>query len=76
MYRLMGRTHAGLHRAYQYLAAERGQGTVEYVALVLLIAGVFAAVVAAGDGGAGKQIATKIVGEIKQQIDSVGAGKH
>ena len=42
-FRIMGRIHgavAGLKRR------ESGQGTVEYVALVLLIAGVLAAVVA------------------------------
>jgi hypothetical protein len=75
MYRLMGLAHAELHRAHRRLAADRGQGTVEYVALILLVAGIFAAVVAAGGGNAGKTIATKIATEITSQIDSVGAGK-
>lgn len=74
MYRLLGRTHAELHRVHRRLAGERGQGTVEYVALILLVAGIFTAVVAAGGGTSGKQIATKIATEIKQQIDSVGGG--
>jgi hypothetical protein len=72
MYRLMGRIHAELYRAYGHMAAERGQGTVEYVALILLVAGIFAAVVTAGGGTSGADIAKKISGEIKAQIDSVG----
>jgi hypothetical protein len=72
MYRLMGLAHAELHRTYRHLAADRGQGTVEYVALILLVAGIFAAVVAAGGGTSGKTIATKISGEIVKQINSIG----
>ncbi len=75
MYRLMGLAHAQLHRTYRSMTAERGQGTVEYVALILLVAGVFAAVVAAGGGDAGSKIATKISSEIQDQINSVGGGK-
>jgi hypothetical protein len=75
MYRLMGLAHAQLYRTYRHMAAERGQGTVEYVALILLVAGIFAAVVAAGGGNTSKEIATKISSEIKQQIDSVGNAK-
>jgi len=74
MYRLMGLAHAQLHRTYRHLAADRGQGTVEYVALILLVAGIFAAVVAAGGGDAGSKIATKISKEIQDQINSVGGG--
>jgi hypothetical protein len=61
-----------MYRTYRALAAERGQGTVEYVALILLVAGIFAAVVAAGGGNAGTKIAGKISSEIQQQINSVG----
>jgi hypothetical protein len=61
-----------MYRTYRALAAERGQGTVEYVALILLVAGIFAAVVAAGGGNAGSKIAGKISSEIQQQINSVG----
>jgi len=75
MYRLMGLAHAQLHRSYRFMAAERGQGTVEYVALILLVAGIFAAVVAAGGGNAGSRIATKISSEIQDQINNVGSGK-
>jgi hypothetical protein len=65
MYELMGRAHAAL-------AAERGQGTVEYVGLVLLLAVLLAGVVAAGkdlkDAGIANAIATKLKGA----IESVG----
>ena len=50
---------------------ERGQGTVEYVALILLLALVFAAVVKTGMGkdfDIGKTIVTKL----KDAIDGVG----
>jgi hypothetical protein len=51
---------------------ERGQGTVEYVALILLVAVVLAGVVVAtrkssiGDGGIGRTIVEKIKGAIDQ----------
>jgi hypothetical protein len=61
-----------MYRTYRALAAERGQGTVEYVALILLVAGVFAAVVAVGGAGTGTSIAGKITKQITSQIDKVG----
>jgi hypothetical protein len=73
MYRFMGLAHAQLHRTYRHLSAQRGQGTVEYVALVLLVAGVFAAVVSAGGVSSGKSIAGKITTQITKQIDKVGS---
>jgi hypothetical protein len=69
-YRAMGRAHAGLARM---AARSSGQGTVEYVALILLVAVVLAGVVAAtrktslGDGGIARTIVTKL----KAAIDSV-----
>ena len=73
-YGLMGRVHAEaawLWRRLTTLAAgERGQGTVEYVALILLVAVVLAGVVAAtkktnlGSGDIGKAIMDKIKGAI------------
>jgi hypothetical protein len=66
----MGRAHAGLARIAQ---RDAGQGTVEYVALILLVAVVLAGVVAAtrktsiGDGG----IARTIVNKLKAALDSV-----
>jgi hypothetical protein len=73
-YRIMGRIHAGLHRTVERgLRAERGQGTVEYVALILLVAAVLAAVVAAtktkkfGTSG----IAETIVKQIKAAMNGI-----
>ena len=71
MYELMGRAHAALAVA----RSERGQGTVEYVGLILLIAVVLAGVVKAADGFSDdKGIATTIVTELKKAIGSVGKG--
>lgn len=65
-YELMGRAHAAL-------AGSRGQGTVEYVGLILLIAVVLAGVVKAADGFSDdKGIATTIVTKLKQAIGNVG----
>ena len=61
MYELMGRAHAAL-------AGEHGQGTVEYVGLVLLIAAVLAGVVAIGDTLHGGGIAQAVVGKLKDTI--------
>jgi hypothetical protein len=73
-YGLMGRAHteaAWLWRRFSALAVgDRGQGTVEYVALILLVAVVLAGVVAAtkktnlGSGDIGKAIMEKIKGAI------------
>ena len=38
-YRMMGRAHAAALSARGRLAGAAGQGTVEYVALILLVAG-------------------------------------
>jgi hypothetical protein len=67
-YRIIGRVHA----ACRAVRRQGGQGTVEYVALVLLIAGVLAAVVAAGHAMNGAGIADTIVNKLKSAIDSVG----
>jgi Flp pilus assembly pilin Flp len=69
-YRLMGRAHATL---LNLLRPATGQGTVEYVALILLVAVVLAGVVAAtrkssiGDGG----IARTIVSKLRDALDQV-----
>jgi len=59
------------------LADERGQGTVEYVGLILLVAGVLAAVVVwatskAGDQGIGK----KVMNQLNSAIDRTAGGAH
>ncbi len=69
-YQLFARIHAALLSALPD-DRERGQGTVEYVALILLLALVFAAVVKFGAGkdfDIGKTIVTKL----KDAIDGVG----
>jgi nitrate reductase gamma subunit len=73
-YGLMGRVHAEAAWLWRRLttpaAGDRGQGTVEYVALILLVAVVLAGVVAAtkktnlGSGDIGKAIMDKIKGAI------------
>ncbi|MCU0314582.1 MAG: hypothetical protein MUC84_11060 [Solirubrobacteraceae bacterium] len=49
-----------------------GQGTVEYVALILLVAGVLAGVITAAGGLKGGGIAQTVVGKMKQTIEQVG----
>jgi hypothetical protein len=74
MYRLMGLAHAQLFRTYHYMAAERGQGTVEYVALILLVALIMAGVVAAMKGfktDEGKQLGDIILAKLKQAVRRV-----
>ncbi len=72
-YRMMGRGHAALMGFRARLRAEAGQGTVEYVALILLVAAVMAAVVAAtSNASEGSTIAKKVTDELKNAIDSVG----
>ncbi len=71
VYRFMGRMHA-LAIA---LRDERGQGTVEYVGLILLIAGVIGAVVAFGGGFKGDKLGGAIVGKLQDAIENVGGGK-
>jgi len=68
-YRLMGLAHARLAAA----GGEEGQGTVEYVALILLVAALLAGVVAATKGtkfGTG-QIAETIVKQIRNALTSM-----
>jgi hypothetical protein len=74
MYRTIGFAHATvyhkLHRAHRLLAArEEGQGTVEYIGLILLLAGVMVAVVKAGHDSS---IASTVVKKVQDSIDGVG----
>ena len=74
MYRLFGLAHAEFLRASRALRDSRGQGTVEYVALILLVALVMAGVVAAMKGfrtGSGKQLGDAIVGKIQEAVKKV-----
>jgi uncharacterized protein (UPF0333 family) len=67
MYELMRRVHAALMR-------ERGQGTVEYVGLILLVSLLMVGMVAAMKGFNGKQgteLADVIVNKIKQAVNAI-----
>jgi hypothetical protein len=89
LYMLMGYLHAALEarvRAIRSLAGERGQGTVEYVGLILLVSLLMVGMVAAMKGFNGKQgteLADVIVNKIKEAVDKVvskggrwGGGPH
>ena len=75
-YRAAARVHVAAVRAAARLTARarasRGQGTVEYVALILLVAVVLAGVVVAtrkssiGDGGIGRTIVERLKGALEQ----------
>jgi hypothetical protein len=76
MYRALGFAHATtlhtLSKAHRALATrDDGQGTVEYIGLILLIAGIMAAVVALKTKS-GTDLGTTIVGKLKDSIDGVG----
>jgi len=63
-----------MFRTYRSLAAERGQGTVEYVGLILLVSLLMVGMVAAMKGFNGKQgteLADVIVNKIKQAVNAI-----
>ena len=68
-YEAMGRLHAWVARAW---ARERGQGTVEYVGLILLVAVILAGVVKASSGLKDSTIAEAVIKKLEAAIDSVG----
>jgi hypothetical protein len=70
MYSLFGYVHARLAA----LREQTGQGTVEYVALILLVALVMAGVVAAMRGfktSQGQDLGEAILGKIRSAVDQV-----
>jgi len=77
IYALMGFVQAAVARrlqAIRTLAGERGQGTVEYVGLILLVSLLMVGMVAAMKGFNGKQgteLASVIVDKIKEAVDKV-----
>ncbi len=74
MYRLFGAAHAGGLRLTAALRRQGGQGTVEYVALILLVALVMAGVVAAMQGfrtDEGKELGDAILAKIKSAVKKV-----
>jgi Flp pilus assembly pilin Flp len=83
-YAILGYLHAALWRAntavtrrakaIHLLAEERGQGTVEYVGLILLVSLLMVGMVAAMRGFNGKQgteLADVIIDKIKEAVDKV-----
>jgi hypothetical protein len=74
MHALLARAHVGAHLALRRLAPERGQGTVEYVGLILLVSLLMVGMVAAMKGFQGKQgleLAEVIVDKIKDAVNKV-----
>lgn len=83
MYTLLAATHVRGFRAIETLkgrlASERGQGTVEYVGLILLVAALMGGMVAAVGGlgslsGIGKELAEAITKKIIQGIQKITFG--
>jgi len=76
---LAARAHHGVLRLREGTAlrrlreGDRGQGTVEYVALAMLIAAVMAGVVIAAGGLKGGGIAEAVVAKVKSAIGTAGA---
>ncbi len=74
MYRLFGLVHANLITTSAHLRRQAGQGTVEYVALILLVALIMAGVVAAMKGfktDEGQELGDVILGKIKDAVKKV-----
>ena len=72
-YSFQGRIHAAIHAARRG-AGQAGQGTVEYVALILLVALVMAGVVAAMKGfktDQGQELGDVIISKIKEAVRKV-----
>lgn len=70
----LGRLHAAtVTRAAALRGGERGQGTVEYVGLILLVAVLIAGVVHASRSFSDTGIAEAVVKKIKGAIEGVGA---
>jgi Flp pilus assembly pilin Flp len=77
-YAAMGYVHAVLSRRVRairsFVDGEEGQGTVEYVGLILLVSLLMVGMVAAMKGFNGKQgteLADVIVNKIKEAVDKV-----
>ena len=74
MYRLFGLVHSSLIATAGRLRSERGQGTVEYVALILLVALIMAGVVAAMKGfktDQGQELGDVILSKIRDAVRKV-----
>ena len=69
-YEAMGALHAWAVRAWA--RGQAGQGTVEYVGLILLVAVILAGVVKASGSFSDKGIADAVVKKLKAAVDGVG----
>jgi hypothetical protein len=69
LYGWQGRAHAAL---VTLVRETRGQGTVEYVGLILLVAVILAGVVKASGGLNDSTIAEAVIKKLKGAIDTVG----
>lgn len=75
IYRGMGRCHSVIESwtrtaVARFRSDDRGQGTVEYIGLVLMLAAVMAVVVTTGNG---KSIGNMVIAKVKQAISAVGS---
>jgi Flp pilus assembly pilin Flp len=68
-YRTMGWIHANVSRLWR---ESSGQGTVEYVGLMLLLAALLTGVVVAAGTLKGGGVAQEIANKLKETIGSVG----
>ncbi|MEJ7797682.1 MAG: hypothetical protein WKF42_04215 [Solirubrobacteraceae bacterium] len=71
-YRTMGWIHANVARLWR---DQTGQGTVEYVGLMLLLATLLTGVVAAAAALKGGGIAKEVADTLRETISKVGRGK-
>jgi len=74
MQHLFVSTHLRIRGLVSRLASERGQGTVEYVGLILLVSLLMVGMVAAMKGFNGKQgteLADVIVSKIRQAVNAI-----
>jgi Flp pilus assembly pilin Flp len=71
-YRMMGWIHANVARLWR---EQTGQGTVEYVGLMLLLATLLTGVVAAAGALKGGGIAKEVADTLRETISKVGKAK-
>lgn len=71
-YRMMGWIHANVARLWR---EQTGQGTVEYVGLMLLLATLLTGVVAAASALKGGGIAKEVADTLRETISKVGKAK-
>jgi hypothetical protein len=74
MHAALGFAHARAHHALRHLRRDDGQGTVEYVGLILLVSLLMVGMVAAMKGFNGEQgteLADVIVDKIKAAVNAI-----